>query len=118
MLVLASIPCESNAPPLTMSCRPPGSAIYEITTSKRLFEGIEDEEIETRYARDVLPLFEGVVAGPVVSKCRGEGYKTADEVVPDLDHCFESQGNLLEREKGRRKKRSSRPAGLAPKSNP
>ncbi|KAK3324181.1 kinase-like domain-containing protein [Cercophora scortea] len=66
-----------------------GSAIYEITTWKRPYAGLEDEEIESRYAQDLFPPLEGNVAGAVISKCWGEGYETADEVALDLGQCFE-----------------------------
>ncbi|KAK3936797.1 kinase-like domain-containing protein [Diplogelasinospora grovesii] len=69
-----------------------GSAIYEITTWKRPWQGLEDEEIESRYAREEFPPLDGNVAGSIISKCWKEVYETADEVVTDLNQCFESLG--------------------------
>ncbi len=46
-----------------------GSAIYEITTWQRPFEGLSDNEVEAKYAREEFPLAEGNIAGTVIRKC-------------------------------------------------
>lgn len=67
-----------------------GSAIYEITMWKRPWQGLDDEEIEVRYAREEFPSLEESIAGSIIWKCWNEIYETADDIVLDLDCCFKS----------------------------
>ncbi|KAL2259194.1 hypothetical protein VTK26DRAFT_7227 [Humicola hyalothermophila] len=61
-----------------------GSAIYEITAWERPFPDLEDNEVDTRYARDEFPSLGGNVAGHIIQNCWREIYATAQEVIADL----------------------------------
>jgi serine/threonine protein kinase len=61
-----------------------GSAIYEVMAWARPFKGLDDEEVEARYAREEFPSLDGITTGPIVLACWKEAYETADEVVMSL----------------------------------
>lgn len=67
-----------------------GSAIYEISAWERPFQGLEDEEVETRYAREEFPSLVGNIAGPVIQKCWNEDFESANEALEALRQCIES----------------------------
>ena len=67
-----------------------GSVIYEITTWKRPWRDLEDEEIEARYAREEFPPLDGNITCSIISRCWNEVYDTADDVVVDLEQCCKS----------------------------
>ncbi len=67
-----------------------GSAIYEITAWERPFQGLEDKEVEARYAREEFPSLVGNIAGLVIQKCWNEEFESADEVLEALRQCIES----------------------------
>lgn len=71
-----------------------GSAIYEITTWERPWQGVGYDDIESMYAKEEFPSLEGNPAGLVIARCWKEEYGTADEVVADLEHCLEMEGKL------------------------
>lgn len=43
-----------------------GAAVYEITTWERPFQGLADEEVEAKYAREEFPSLACNIAGPVI----------------------------------------------------
>ncbi|KAM6506873.1 hypothetical protein FALCPG4_018694 [Fusarium falciforme] len=65
-----------------------GSAIYEITTWQRPWEGLEDDEVEARYGREEFPEVGDNVAGSIITSCWKEKYANADEVVRDLEELI------------------------------
>ncbi|KAK4034440.1 kinase-like domain-containing protein, partial [Parachaetomium inaequale] len=65
-----------------------GSAIFEITSWERPFQGLPDEEVELRYARDEFPSLIGNPAGWVIQKCWNEESETASEVLENLTQCL------------------------------
>lgn len=61
-----------------------GSAIFEIMAWRRPFEGLEDNDIEARYAREEFPSLDNVPLGPIISNCWNEAYETAEDAVISL----------------------------------
>ncbi|KAK4235814.1 kinase-like domain-containing protein [Achaetomium macrosporum] len=68
----------------TFDDRPP------ITSWQRPFQGLEDREVEARYAREEFPSLASNVAGPIIQKCWNEEYQSAREVVEALTQCVNS----------------------------
>ncbi|KAJ4168284.1 hypothetical protein NW754_013618 [Fusarium falciforme] len=62
-----------------------GSAIYEITTWQRPWEGLKDDEVEARYGREEFPEVGDNVAGSIITSCWKEKYDNVDEVVRDSE---------------------------------
>ncbi len=61
-----------------------GSAIYEIMAWTLLCEGLDDDEIEERYAEEKFPSLEGIPASDIIEMCWYEKYESVDEVVEAL----------------------------------
>ncbi|AEO58257.1 hypothetical protein MYCTH_2061275 [Thermothelomyces thermophilus ATCC 42464] len=74
----------NDRPPVKRELFALGSAIYEITAWERPFQGLEDEEVEARYAREEFPSLEGNIAAPVIWKCWKEEFESAIEVLEAL----------------------------------
>ena len=64
-----------------------GSAVYEITEWKRPFPELDDDEVDSKYARDEFPPLDGNVARHIIWNCWAEAYTTAQEVANDLKSC-------------------------------
>ena len=58
-----------------------GSAVYEVMAWMRPFEGLADEEVEARYAREEFPSLDGITIGQIILNCWNEMYENADAVV-------------------------------------
>lgn len=82
------LPCRGrrfdDRPPIKRELFALGSAIYEIMAWKKPFEGLEDEEVEARYAREEYPPLEGIPVAQTVRNCWNERYDGADDVVMSL----------------------------------
>jgi serine/threonine protein kinase len=61
-----------------------GSAIYEMMAWAPPYEGLEDDEIERKYAAEEFPSLEGIPASYIIQMCWDEGYGSSDEVVEAL----------------------------------
>lgn len=79
-----------DRPPVKRKLFALGSAIYEITAWERPFQGVEDEEVEARYAREEFPPLEGKIAAPVIRKCWSEEFESADEFVDAMTRYVQS----------------------------
>ncbi|KAI0113685.1 kinase-like protein [Nemania sp. FL0031] len=71
----------NDRPPIKRELFALGSAIYEVTMWKRPFQGIPDEEVEARYAREEFPPLVGNLAGPIIRKCWNEEFDNTKEVL-------------------------------------
>ncbi|AEO70969.1 2308f8de-1285-4237-84fb-af640ff103a3 [Thermothielavioides terrestris] len=71
-----------------------GSAIYEITAWQRPFQGLEDEEVEARYAREEFPSLEGNAAAQVIGKCWHEEFHSANDALEVLTRQIVSETPL------------------------
>jgi serine/threonine protein kinase len=58
-----------------------GSTIYEIMTSKQPYQGLPDEEVETRYSKHMFPGVDKIHCGQVIVDCWRGNIKTAEEVM-------------------------------------
>ncbi|KAI8648087.1 hypothetical protein LRP88_14878 [Fusarium phalaenopsidis] len=65
-----------------------GSAIYEITTWRRPWDGLGDGEVEARYGREEFPEVDDNVAGSIITSCWEEKYDNADKVARDLEELI------------------------------
>lgn len=87
--IRCELPCrgrEFNARPIAKrEIFALGSVIYEILAWAGPFPGLQDEEVETQYAREEFPPLDGIVVGPTILSCWKERYETVDEVVASLD---------------------------------
>ncbi|KAK1766305.1 kinase-like domain-containing protein [Phialemonium atrogriseum] len=81
-------------PPIKRELFALGSAIYEITMWKRPFQGIPDEEVEARYAREEFPSLVGNMAGTIIRKCWDEEFDSAKEVLEALAQLVAFMGAL------------------------
>lgn len=61
-----------------------GSAIYEIMAWEKPYEGLEDDDIEKKYAAEEFPSLHGIVAGSVIRMCWNEEFESADDVTVAL----------------------------------
>lgn len=123
-----------DPPPIQRDLFAPGSALYEITMSQRPFQGLSDEEVEARYAREAFPSLAGNRAGPLIQQCWDEALDSAGEAAEALarlpaeldtgnDQLHEverrkSPGNPASSsdpvQNGRTLKRRGRPGGVRP----
>jgi hypothetical protein len=83
-----------DRPPIKRELFALGSAIYEISMWKRPFQGIPDEEVEMRYAREEFPSLVGNLAGPIIRKCWDEEFDSANEVLGALARLVIFMGAL------------------------
>ncbi|RSL84024.1 hypothetical protein CEP52_016547 [Fusarium oligoseptatum] len=67
-----------------------GSAIYEITTWQRPWQGFGDDEVYAKYDKEEFPTVEGNMIGSIITRCWNEVYDTADQVVKDLEERVEA----------------------------
>ncbi|OAA53441.1 Protein kinase-like domain protein [Niveomyces insectorum RCEF 264] len=61
-----------------------GSAMYEIMAWARPFQGLSDDEVEERYAREEFACLDGIVIAEIINKCWHEQYGSVQEVVQAL----------------------------------
>lgn len=61
-----------------------GSTLYELVTNSRPFEGQEDDDIETNFAKHVFPSLEGVFLGDIIMGCWKGEYQSANQTLEDL----------------------------------
>jgi hypothetical protein len=80
----------NDRPPIKRELFALGSAMYEIVAWKRPFQGLADEEVEARYARDEFPALEDCPLGRVIRGCWYEEFESAQEVVEALAQCISS----------------------------
>lgn len=71
-----------------------GSALYEILAWAAPYEGLEDDEIEQKYAAEEFPSLKGIPAGNIIQMCWEEKYDTVDEVVGALKALIALYGEL------------------------
>lgn len=48
---------------------PLGSAMYEISTTYKAYEGMDEGQLQDRYAKDEHPTTDHLLLGPVILKC-------------------------------------------------
>ncbi|CAK7226770.1 hypothetical protein SCUCBS95973_006310 [Sporothrix curviconia] len=61
-----------------------GSAIYEIMAWARPFQGLSNDEVEQRYAREEFSSLDGIAVAGIIDKCWHEQYGSIQEVVDEL----------------------------------
>lgn len=61
-----------------------GSVIYEISTTYKAYDGMDEDEIQTRYAKGEFPPTEHLFLGSVILKCWRGGYNDAGEVAAEI----------------------------------
>ncbi|EFE37353.1 hypothetical protein TRV_08002 [Trichophyton verrucosum HKI 0517] len=61
-----------------------GSAIYEISTTFKAYEGLEEHELQARYARGEYPDTSRLLLGGVILKCWRGCYSNAGEVAAEI----------------------------------
>ncbi|TPX07600.1 uncharacterized protein E0L32_010699 [Thyridium curvatum] len=68
-----------------------GSAIYELMAWAPPYDGLEDDEIETKYAMEAFPPLEGMTAGHIIHMCWDESYESSEDVVDALKETIASR---------------------------
>lgn len=58
-----------------------GSTIFQIATGKRPYEGLEEEDVERRFAEGTFPGLERVLFGGVIRKCWDCEFESAEAVL-------------------------------------
>ena len=93
--VYEEIRCELPCPGREFDRRPirkrelfaPGSFIYEIMAWARQFPSLQDDEVETLYAKEKFPSTDGTIVGSTIMNCWKEVYATADRIVVSLQRA-------------------------------
>jgi len=57
-----------------------GSLIYEISTGKRPYDGIEDDEVESLFRQKVFPTTTDVYLSGIIKKCWLGDFKSVAEI--------------------------------------
>ncbi|KAK2864966.1 hypothetical protein FQN49_004043 [Arthroderma sp. PD_2] len=60
------------------------SAIFEISTTFKAYEGMSEDELQARYARDEYPETKQLILGNVIQKCWRGGYSNAGEAAAEI----------------------------------
>ncbi|KAI1500273.1 kinase-like protein [Biscogniauxia marginata] len=83
-----------NRPAQKMELFALGSAIYEMVVWASPYEGLEDDEIERKYAAREFSILEGISASSIIQMCWDEEYGSPDTVAEALKALITSQDEL------------------------
>lgn len=61
-----------------------GSALYEISTTRKAYEGMKETELQDRYTKGEYPKTDHLLLGPVILKCWCGKYRNAGETAAEI----------------------------------
>jgi serine/threonine protein kinase len=74
-----------------------GSTIYEIMTGKQPYDELDDDEVESRYSRQMFPSVQSMHCGQITMGCWRGHIRTAEEAMVSIELLMETASGRSER---------------------